>query len=158
MQTKEKSSSSERVLGNPELPIWDYKQQIIDLVNSNQAVVLTAETGAGKSTQVPQFLAEAGYSVVVTQPRVLAARSVSERVSEEAGIDNLVGYRTAKERDTHPDNEILFCTDGLQVVRELCGNGVDTEKNQVLVLDEVHEWNINMEVLIAWAKERMKSP
>jgi HrpA-like RNA helicase len=157
MQTKEKSSSSERVLGNPELPIWDYKQQIIDLVNSNQAVVLTAETGAGKSTQVPQFLAEAGYSVVVTQPRVLAARSVSERVSEEAGIDNLVGYRTAKERDTHPDNEILFCTDGLQVVRELCGNGVDTEKNQVLVLDEVHEWNINMEVLIAWAKERMKS-
>ncbi len=65
---------------------------------------------------------------------------------------NLVGYRTAHEQDDSPDNVILYCTDGLQLVRELTGNG--TNNRQVLVLDEIHEWNENMEVLLAWAKKR----
>jgi hypothetical protein len=147
-------------LGNPELPIADYRGEIVAAVDSSQAVVLTAETGAGKSTQVPQFLAEAGYEVIVTQPRIVAARSVSERVRDEIvavkgpEFAEFVGYRTAKERNDSPNNQILYATDGLQLVRELSGNGVG--KKQVLVLDEVHEWNENMEVLVAWAKRRMR--
>ena len=143
-----------------ELPIEQYKGEILEAVDNNQAVIITAETGAGKSTQVPQFLAEAGYKVVVTQPRIVAARSVSERVREEmvekhgAEAETVVGYRTARERNDNPDNRILFATDGLQLVRELSGHGVG--EKQVLVLDEVHEWNENMEVLVAWAKQRMK--
>lgn len=146
-------------LGNPELPIAQYCEQIVSAVDSSQAVVITAETGAGKSTQVPQFLAEQGYEVVVTQPRVVAARSVAERVREEVvakhGDDfkEFVGYRTARERGDSAANQILFATDGLQLVRELSGHGVG--KKQALVLDEVHEWNENMEVLVAWAKQRM---
>lgn len=146
-------------LGNPELPIANYREQIVTAVENSQAVVITAETGAGKSTQVPQMLAEAGYEVIVTQPRVVAARSVAERVNDEVvakkgpNYDKFVGYRTAKERGDNPDNQILFATDGLQLVRELSGNGVG--KKQVLVLDEVHEWNENMEVLVAWAKQRI---
>lgn len=89
-------------LGNPELPIADYRREIIGAVDSSQVTIITAETGAGKSTQVPQFLAEEGYNVIVTQPRVVAARSVAERVQSEVvdtmGRDfkDFVGYRTAK--------------------------------------------------------------
>ena len=142
-----------------ELPIKDYHAAITDAVDTNQVTIITAETGAGKSTQVPQYLAEHGYTkVIVTQPRILAARNLSTRVREEwqarTGQDGemLIGYRTAHERDDNPNTHILYCTDGLQLVREITGIG--TRENQVLILDEVHEWNENMEVLIAWAKKR----
>ena len=141
------------------LPIYDYYDHIVESVDRNQVTIVTAETGAGKSTQVPQYLAAHGYEkIVVTQPRILAARNLCRRVREETAIrtgadsDEMIGYRTAHERDDGPDTQILYCTDGLQLVREITGSGV--VKRQVLVLDEVHEWNENMEVLVAWAKKR----
>ncbi len=142
-----------------QLPVYQRRSEIIAAVQANQVTIVTAETGAGKSTQIPQYLAEAGYQkIIVTQPRILAARNLCHRVRHEyswrTGHDatNLVGYRTAPERDDSPDNVILYCTDGLQLVRELTGSG--TNNKQVLILDEIHEWNENMEVLIAWAKKR----
>lgn len=142
-----------------DLPVFSYKSEILETVDANQVTIITAETGAGKSTQVPQYLADHGYNkVIVTQPRILAARNLSKRVREEWALrtssdsEPIIGYRTAQERDDSPTNEILYCTDGLQLVREITGAGI-TER-QVLVLDEVHEWNENMEVLIAWAKKR----
>ena len=159
----EAPANPEHMLGNPELPIADYREQIVNAVDESQAVVITAETGAGKSTQVPQMLAEAGYEVIVTQPRVVAARSVAERVQEEvtqAGgkdFDTFVGYRTANERGDNPDNQILFVTDGLQLMRELYNSKpAAPDAKRALVLDEVHEWNENMEVLVAWAKQRVQ--
>lgn len=141
------------------LPIYQRHADILASVDANQVTIITAETGAGKSTQVPQMLAEHGYKkIIVTQPRILAARNLSARVRQEyswrMGKDatSLVGYRTANEQDDSPDNTILYCTDGLQLVRELTGSGI--KDSQILVLDEVHEWNENMEVLIAWAKKR----
>jgi ATP-dependent helicase HrpA len=135
---------------NNELPIWLFKDQIVSTVRDHPVVIITAETGAGKSTQVPQFLLEAGYTMVVTQPRRLAARTVSERVAEEVGCEfgSTVGFRTAYERQDSGATECLFCTDGLALVRELMGAG----QHQVLVIDEVHEWNLNIEVLVAWTK------
>lgn len=141
------------------LPIRDYFSAITDSVEANQVTIITAETGAGKSTQVPQYLATQGYTkVIVTQPRILAARNLSKRVREEWALRTLtdskpiIGYRTAHERDDAVSTQILYCTDGLQLVREITGAG--TKERQILVLDEVHEWNENMEVLIAWAKKR----
>lgn len=142
-----------------ELPILDWRKRILFSVDTHQVTIITAETGAGKSTQIPQYLAEHGYDkVIITQPRILAARNLCGRVREEVAIntgrdsDEYVGYRTAHERDDNPDNAILYCTDGLQLVRELTGSGIN--RRQILVLDEIHEWNENMEVLIAWAKKR----
>jgi HrpA-like RNA helicase len=142
-----------------DLPIFSRHDDIVSMVDTNQVTIITAETGAGKSTQVPQYLAEHGYrKVIVTQPRILAARNLSARVREEWAVrtgndpDTIIGYRTAHERDDSPDTTILYCTDGLQLVRELTGSGVS--EKQVLVLDEIHEWNENMEVLVAWAKKR----
>jgi ATP-dependent helicase HrpA len=141
------------------LPIYERRDEILASVATSQVTIITAETGAGKSTQVPQFLAQAGYTkIIVTQPRILAARNLSARVKQEYSLHlgkdatSLVGYRTAHERDDDTDNVILYCTDGLQLVRELTGSGI--RQKQVLVLDEVHEWNENMEVLVAWAKKR----
>lgn len=143
------------------LPTLDYKDAILQAVDTNQVVILTAETGAGKSTQVPQYLAEHGYErIIVTQPRILAARNLMKRVREEwaerhaEDASKVIGYRTAHERDDSGQTTILYCTDGLQMVRELTGIGVSAK--QVLVLDEVHEWNENMEVLVAWAKKRVQ--
>ena len=143
-----------------DLPTREFASEIVNAVDENQVTILTAETGAGKSTQVPQYLAEHGYSrIIVTQPRILAARNLTLRVREEWAERNLedsneiIGYRTAHERDDSGKSKILYCTDGLQLVRELTGIG--TNPGQILVLDEVHEWNENMEVLVAWAKKRV---
>lgn len=143
-----------------DLPTLEFREAVVDAVDNNQVVILTAETGAGKSTQVPQYLAEHGYDrVIVTQPRILAARNLAYRVRDEWTARNgedttgIIGYRTAHERDDSGDTRVLYCTDGLQLVREITGVGVS--KRQILVLDEVHEWNENMEVLVAWAKKRV---
>lgn len=142
-----------------DLPIFQRREDILSAVDSSQVTIITAETGAGKSTQVPQYLLEHGYKkVIVTQPRILAARNLTRRVREEwaertlEDSSEIIGYRTAHERDDSPDTQILYCTDGLQLVREITGIGVSEQ--QILVLDEVHEWNVNMEVLVAWAKLR----
>jgi len=140
------------------LPIADFRDQILDSVSNsaNPVTIITAATGAGKSTQVPQYLLDAGYNVVVTQPRRLAARTLAERVAEEMGtkLGEVVGYQTSQEKFVSDETRCLFVTDGLQLVNELL-NIRRTRGSTVLVLDEVHEWNLNIEVLIAWVKEQI---
>lgn len=139
-------------MGKNILPIDAFRDQILMCIKENPVTIITAETGAGKSTQVPQYLLDEGYDLVVTQPRRLAARSVATRVAYEMGekIGATIGYRTAVERVDSPQTRCLFCTDGLALVRELMG-----QNKGILVLDEVHEWNENMEVLVAWVKSQI---
>ena len=136
------------------LPIQEFKGQIMEAVGQNQVVIITAETGAGKSTQMPQYLLEAGYNIVVTQPRRLAARTVAQRVAQELGVElgTTVGYRTAEDRLDGPETRCLFATDGLAMVRELMGAG----EHNMLVIDECHEWNMNIEVLVAWVRRHLQ--
>jgi HrpA-like RNA helicase len=138
-----------------QLPIDAYEDEITGLLEDHQVVIVVAETGAGKSTRVPQFLLRRGYKVIMTQPRRMAARTVAERIAEEVGceIGGLVGYRTAEEKDKNgPDTRCLVATDGL-VLRYLLHDNFQAD---VLILDELHEWNTNMEVLVAWMKKRLK--
>ena len=137
------------------LPIDCMETQILQAVSSNLVTVLEAETGAGKSTRVPQMLLRAGYDVVITQPRRLSARTLASRVAEECGVElgGLVGYRTGEEKNfDSADTRCLFVTDGLALVRELLGHTKRRNKNFVLIIDEVHEQNINIDVLMAWCK------
>jgi HrpA-like RNA helicase len=138
---------------NTELPIYDYRQQIVDTIENNPVTLISAETGAGKSTQLVQFLLEKGYEIIITQPRRLAASAVAERVAFECGckLGDVVGYRTAYERSDSPDTRCLFCTDGLALVRELLG----VRRKQILIIDEFHEGNLNIEVLTAWARKEL---
>nr|HPH78650.1 DEAD/DEAH box helicase [bacterium] len=137
-----------------ELPIDKFKEEIVEKVKNNQTVIISAETGAGKSTRVAQYLAEQGTSVIITETTKVSTESLTTRVAEE--MHSFVGskeidYRHGeKKSDSNP--KILFCTDGLQLVREL----TSTKKAKVLIIDEVHEWNTNIETLIAWSKKRQQ--
>lgn len=115
-------------------------------------LVLSAETGAGKSTRVPQMAYEMGLTTIVTQPRRLTVREVARRVCDELNVKlgTSIGYRTGELGDQcdSSDTKLLFVTDGIALVREaICKKNAD-----VLVIDEVHEWNINIEALLAWAR------
>lgn len=146
-------------LGNTSLKVHEYRQTIIDTIQSNSVTIIVAETGAGKSTQVPQYLADEGYSkVYITQPRRAAARNVYSRVREEIGDvlgrsagAEMVSYQTAGEFEGTDDATISVVTDGLQLVRELHDRGF--KGDDVLIIDEAHEWNSNVEVLVAWTKK-----
>lgn len=136
---------------NKDLPIYSMVDEIRRVVGIHPITIIQAETAAGKSTQVPQILLNDGARILVTQPRVIAAKWVAERVAQEFGceIGDLVGYRTAKERSDSHRTRCLFVTDGLAMVRELIGV---RRAYTHLVIDEVHEWNENIEILVAWAR------
>lgn len=140
-----------------ELPIAAYRDDIVEAVEWNPVTVLVGPTGSGKSTQVAQYLHAAGYKVTVTQPRRLAARSVARRVAEEMNtpLGELVGYRTAEEQLCSPKTEIMFCTDGLELLWQLNGRR-EADGTHVLIIDEVHEWNINIELLVALVKRSLR--
>lgn len=140
---------------NTSLPIYNYMEEITMAIKNHAVTIITAETGSGKSTQVPQYAHNAGYDVVVTEPRRMAAWSLAERVAEEMGtpLGETVGFRTALERNDSPNTSILYCTDGLELVRSLTDKA---NRSKVLVIDEVHEWNSNIETLVGWSKKKIQ--
>lgn len=137
------------------LPIETSRARIEQAVSSNRVVILQAETGAGKSTRVPQYLLSCAPYVVVTQPRRIAAAAIAKRVAKEMGVElgTVVGYRTATEYKTGAETRLLFCTDGLEVMRQVFEG--ENHEDAIVVIDEAHEWNLNLELLIAWFRLKM---
>ena len=142
---------------NKDLPIYKYKDKIQSLVLNNQVVIISSETGSGKSTQVPQYLYGLGYNVIITEPRRIATISVAKRVANEMDVKlgRIVGYQTGYERCDSNKTEILYITDGLQLIREIFDYD-DLMENKILVIDEVHEWNLNIETILAWIHKKLQ--
>ena len=138
------------------LPIVAYKRNIVDAVKNHAFTIITAETGSGKSTQVPQFLMDQYEQIIVTEPRIMAAKTLAKRVAEERGsvLGTEIGYRTGYDKCSSIDSKIVYCTDGLQLIRSIFDE--ENTKKNVLIIDEVHEWNLNIETLIAWCKHMRK--
>ncbi|XP_022555851.2 probable pre-mRNA-splicing factor ATP-dependent RNA helicase DEAH5 [Brassica napus] len=142
------------------LPIYKLKTELIQAVHDNQVLVVIGETGSGKTTQVTQYLAEAGYTtkgkIGCTQPRRVAAMSVAKRVAEEFGcrLGEEVGYAIRFEDCTGPDTLIKYMTDGM-LLREIL---IDENLSQysVIMLDEAHERTINTDVLFGLLKKLLK--
>ncbi|XP_014504690.1 probable pre-mRNA-splicing factor ATP-dependent RNA helicase DEAH5 [Vigna radiata var. radiata] len=142
------------------LPIYKLKKELIQAVHDNQVLVVIGETGSGKTTQVTQYLAEAGYTtkgkIGCTQPRRVAAMSVAKRVAEEFGcrLGEEVGYAIRFEDCTGPDTVIKYMTDGM-LLREIL---VDENLSQysVIMLDEAHERTIHTDVLFGLLKQLVK--
>jgi HrpA-like RNA helicase len=137
------------------LPICDHQQSILDTIAKNYVTILTAETGAGKSTRVPLWLWQKGKRVHVTQPRRIAARSLSYYLAHITGktLGQEVGYQTGFDSKMSKQTQLLYVTDGVQMIREINGR----RDYDVLVLDEVHEWNLNQEVLVGLIKKNIDS-
>lgn len=141
------------------LPIFKLREQLLQAVHDNQVLVVIGETGSGKTTQMTQYLAEAGYTaqgiIGCTQPRRVAAMSVAKRVAEEFGckLGQEVGYCIRFEDCTSPETRIKYMTDGM-LLRELLIEP-DLARYSVIMLDEAHERTISTDVLFGLLKKAM---
>lgn len=138
------------------LPIFAIREAILQELRKKDRLVLSAPTGSGKTTQVPQFLLQSGAvagEIMVLQPRRLAARLMAERVAREVGcaVGTVVGYQTRHDSRIGPDTRIRFVTEGLflrllQSDASLAGVGA-------VILDEFHERNLPGDVAMALLKK-----
>lgn len=141
-----------------ELPVASYKAEIISAVAKEQVVLVAGDTGCGKSTQIPQYLREAGYErICCTQPRRIACISLSKRVAHEmlCEYSNEVGYQIRFERSKNKDTKIIFMTEGL-LLRQLATEATATQFD-VIVLDEVHERHLHGDFLLGITKCLLKA-
>ena len=135
------------------LPAWDARAALISAVADAETLILTGETGCGKTTQIPQFLLAAGYGkkgvIGVTQPRRVAAISVAQRVAEEMGEDigAQVGYRVRFEESTSEETRICYLTDGM-LLREAVADPA-LRRYSVVVVDEAHERSLQTDMMLA---------
>ncbi|XP_074597398.1 ATP-dependent RNA helicase pea [Brevipalpus obovatus] len=142
------------------LPIFKLRDDLIQAVHDNQILIVIGETGSGKTTQMTQYLADAGYTnkgkIGCTQPRRVAAMSVAKRVAEEFGclLGEQVGYTIRFEDCTAPETIIKYMTDGM-LLRE-CLIDPDLKGYSVIMLDEAHERTIHTDVLFGLLKTAVK--
>ncbi|KAF7042431.1 hypothetical protein CFC21_052039 [Triticum aestivum] len=144
------------------LPVWQQKDEFLRVLRDNQTLILVGETGSGKTTQIPQFVLEAeGLSnrsmVACTQPRRVAAMSVSRRVAEEMDvtIGEEVGYSIRFEDCSSHKTVLKYLTDGM-LLREAMADPL-LERYKVIVLDEAHERTLATDVLFGLLKEVLKN-
>jgi len=141
------------------LPIYQFRDDILAAVKEHQVLIIVAETGSGKTTQLPQYLHEAGYTengmkVGCTQPRRVAAMSVAARVAEEMGtkVGYEVGYSIRFEDCTSDKTVLKYMTDGM-LLREFLTEP-DLAGYSALIIDEAHERTLSTDILFALVKVR----
>ena len=141
------------------LPIYKSKQEIINAINDTNinVIVIMGETGCGKTTQVPKIIYENcsmdNKMICITQPRRIAAISISQRVAEELNtkIGNIVGYSVRFREKMSNFTKIKFVTDGM-LVRE-CILDRNLSKYKFIILDEIHERSIHTDILMMICKD-----
>ncbi|KAJ1282049.1 hypothetical protein BS78_03G020300 [Paspalum vaginatum] len=141
------------------LPVYKYRRAILYLVERHATTIVVGETGSGKSTQIPQYLKEAGWAdggrlIGCTQPRRLAVQTVASRVAEEAGVKlgEEVGYTIRFEDQTNPGMTMIkFLTDGV-LIREMMEDPLLT-RYSVIMVDEAHERSISTDMLLGLLKK-----
>jgi ATP-dependent RNA helicase DHX8/PRP22 len=139
-----------------QLPVYGYRDKILEAVKNNQILVVVGETGSGKTTQITQYLYEDGFAkygkIGCTQPRRVAARSVAKRVAEEVGVElgEEVGYTVRLEECVSSRTKIKYMTDGM-LQREAMQDP-DMSQYSCIMLDEAHERTIATDVLFALLK------
>ncbi|KAK9108437.1 hypothetical protein Syun_024448 [Stephania yunnanensis] len=142
------------------LPILQFEEKIVEIVEQNPVVVVIGETGSGKSTQLCQILHRKGFTksgvVAVTQPRRVAAVSVARRVAQELGVrlGEEVGYGIRFEDRTSEKTRIKYLTDGV-LLRESLSNP-ELNNYSVIILDEAHERSLNTDILLGLMKRLVK--
>lgn len=138
------------------LPVYEQKDRILDALKENQVIVVQSPTGSGKTTQLPVILHEAGYDatgmIAVTQPRRIAALSVSEFIAKQLGTTypGLVGYKMRFEDKTDASTKIKIMTDGILLQEMKLDPWLS--KYSVIMVDEAHERSLNIDFVLGLLK------
>jgi pre-mRNA-splicing factor ATP-dependent RNA helicase DHX16 len=140
------------------LPIYVYRDEFLAALGDHQILIIVGETGSGKTTQLPQYLHEAGYTkgglkIGCTQPRRVAAMSVAARVADEMGVKlgNEVGYSIRFEDSTSEKTVLKYMTDGM-LLREFMTEP-DLGGYSAIMIDEAHERTVHTDILLALVKD-----
>jgi ATP-dependent helicase HrpA len=140
----------------PELPISRRRGEIVQAIRRNRVVIISGETGCGKSTQIPKMCLEASRGsrgrIAVTQPRRIAAVTIAQRIAEEMGepVGRTVGYKIRFEDRSSPETRIKVVTDGM-LLAETQADGRLREYDTIIV-DEAHERSLNIDFLLGIIK------
>lgn len=147
------------------LPIWSRQKDIRSSLRQHSILVLSGETGSGKSTQLPQFLLTESWctgKIAVTQPRRVAAISLARRVAEEMGSPlgssspaSKVGYSVRFDDNTSPGTKIKYLTEGM-LLQEMLRDATLSQYSCVVV-DEVHERSVDVDLLLGFLKQLLES-
>ncbi|XP_075962833.1 pre-mRNA-splicing factor ATP-dependent RNA helicase DHX16 [Anarhichas minor] len=140
------------------LPIFPYREDLLAAISEHQILIIEGETGSGKTTQIPQYLLEDGYTngsmkIGCTQPRRVAAMSVASRVAQEMSVKlgNEVGYSIRFEDCTSERTVLKYMTDGM-LLREFLTEP-DLASYSVVLIDEAHERTLHTDILFGLIKD-----
>ncbi|XP_011309601.1 probable pre-mRNA-splicing factor ATP-dependent RNA helicase mog-4 [Fopius arisanus] len=140
------------------LPIYAFKKELIQAIRDHQVLIIEGETGSGKTTQIPQYLYESGFTkddkiIGCSQPRRVAAMSVAARVAHEMAVKlgNEVGYAIRFEDCTSHRTKIKYMTDGT-LHREFLSEP-DLASYSVMIIDEAHERTLHTDILFGLVKD-----
>jgi len=144
-----------------DLPVYRNQEKILSMLKNYQALVVESPTGSGKTTQLPVIFYEAGYAesgiIGVTQPRRIAAISVSEFIARQTGntIPGLIGYKMRFADQTNHETKIKIMTDGI-LLQEM---KIDPwlSKYSLLIVDEAHERSLNIDFILGLLKRVIES-
>ncbi|XP_051852082.1 pre-mRNA-splicing factor ATP-dependent RNA helicase DHX16 isoform X2 [Antechinus flavipes] len=140
------------------LPVFPFRNDLLIAIANHQVLIIEGETGSGKTTQIPQYLFEEGYTqkgmkIACTQPRRVAAMSVAARVAREMGVKlgNEVGYSIRFEDCTSERTVLRYMTDGM-LLREFLSEP-DLGSYSVVMVDEAHERTLHTDILFGLIKD-----
>ncbi|XP_027363417.1 DExH-box ATP-dependent RNA helicase DExH5, mitochondrial [Abrus precatorius] len=161
-QAWQESAEGRRMLEfRKSLAAYKRKEELLSVISRNQVVIISGETGCGKTTQIPQFILEseiesvqgAACNIICTQPRRISAMSVSERVASERGekLGESVGYKVRLEGMKGRDTHLLFCTTGILLRRLLADRQLKGVTH--VIVDEIHERGMNEDFLLIVLKD-----
>ncbi|EPS69066.1 hypothetical protein M569_05701, partial [Genlisea aurea] len=163
-KTRESESMKDLLAFRDKLPAFKQKSEFLKAVETNRVLVVSGETGCGKTTQLPQFILEeaisslrgSSCSIICTQPRRISAISVAARVSAERGekLGETVGYQIHLESKQSAETRLLFCTTGLLLRRLIVDPNLIGVSH--LVVDEIHERGLNEDFLLIIMKDLLQ--
>ena len=142
------------------LPIYQHASTIRSALRQNNVLLLSGETGSGKSTQIPQFLVNEPWCkgrVAITQPRRVAAITLAKRVADEMGTPlgksspaSTVGYAVRFDHNTSPNTKVKFLTEGMLLQEML--RDAELKEYSCVVVDEVHERGVNVDLILGFLR------
>ncbi|XP_028143428.1 ATP-dependent DNA/RNA helicase DHX36 isoform X2 [Diabrotica virgifera virgifera] len=128
------------------LPVYEHRNEIVETIKANKFVILSSETGSGKTTQVPQYILEDAFAkrtpckIICTQPRRISTVAVAERVAVERreSVGDTIGYHIKLEQKYGAHSNLIYCTTGV-FLRNLMGSSDALQNITHIIIDEIHE-------------------